>query len=147
MVNPATINLIRGALLLSGSMALVQWLIDSATAAALVFALVLVLYAASFALHEAGHYLVALMRQANPRWASPAVESSPRRRRDAIIISVAGPLLGQLPALVIMLAGRQLPPGLLIGSLGLWCNHLAMLLPAFPDGKVLYQTLIKERLT
>jgi hypothetical protein len=142
MLNPTTARHLQGALFLAGAAGFVQLILGSAASAALAILTSLALYFASLAVHEAAHWLAARRLSARPRFSHWSVTSRPAGRTDAVMISLAGPLAGAL--LPLLLLSVQPPPAWALIGLLLAANHLAMLLPVFPDGRLILQNLSKD---
>ena len=73
------------------------------------------------------------------------VESHPHSRIQALWISLAGPLIGAtVPLSMLGIPARWHLIGLELTAVVLALNHLAMLLPWFPDGRIILQSIKQE---
>jgi type IV secretory pathway TrbD component len=133
---------LRGSLLLAGGAGFVQLVVGSLESAVVVAVLAWLMYFAALALHEVGHFAVARVFGAQPKFLGSSVVSVPGTRLQSVIISAAGPVAGStVPAL--LLPAHSLP-GLTFTGVVLIANHLAMLLPVFPDGRIIFSNLNKD---
>jgi hypothetical protein len=100
-------------------------------------------YDLTVVVHEAGHWACGRLLGANGRlsWAPrPAVTFGAISVRDARVVAVAGPCLGAIASLTAYSAviyGLQLSELLYALPVSVAVMHLLMLLPLYPDGKML----------
>jgi hypothetical protein len=104
-----------------------------------------VVYFVSYAGHEAGHFGVAKFLRAKPVVTITGVESRPANTNQALWISLAGPVAGAaVPLIVLGMSARWHLIGLSLTAVVLALNHLAMLLPWFPDGRIIKWSIKQE---
>jgi len=136
---------LRGAVLLAVMMSFVQSMLGVWTEAAVVGLVAFGLYYASFAAHEAGHYVVAKFLGASPVMTIVGVESRPSSRVKVLWISVAGPVVGvAVPLVFLGVTPHWRLVGLGLTAAVLALNHGAMLLPWFPDGRIIKQSIREQ---
>ena len=147
MISDIVRRQLRGAVLLAAMMSFVQSMMGEWTGVVAVAVGAIGLYYLSFACHEAGHFVVARFLGATPVVTMVGVESRPANRTRALWISLAGPVCGAtVPLGCLGITSPMQVVGLRLTAVVLAVNHIAMLLPVFPDGQILKREIFEEKL-